>query len=329
MLGPTPLRDISLVAGFELREMRRSRRALAVIALYLMVAASLTFLFVRLLEEAQAIATNPAAYVTGAGAPGPGGPPGPGGRGPRGPVFTAASIDKPSQGILFSRRSPFRNILNKQLADPATMDFLVVKPPIALFYLLTSFMFVPFIIMITAADTVAQEHQSRGVRFVAMRTGRAEFVLGKVLGQSLLMALVTLLGGLMCLTIAAWRLSDFEWGPALSALLLFWPRVVAYGLPFVALAALCSMSFTSVMAARSAAVIGLGAVWFVSHLSTVFPNSALVPVFDAVSFFTPQAHQDELWRPGWGAVGFQMMMLAGLAVAYVLGGLMFYRRKDL
>lgn len=335
MFGPTPCRDILVVAGFELREMRRSRRALAVVALYLMVAAFLAYFFVHLLEQAQTVVTNPVALMQAANGPGPGGPGGPRGRG--GPVFAPSPPDKPSQGLFFSRRSPFRAVLRNQVSDDETMDFLVVQPPIALYYLLTSFMFVPFLIMITASETVAQEHQSRGVRFVAMRTGRAELVLGKVLGQGLLVAVVTLLAGLMSLTVAAWNLADFAWGPALSALLLFWPRVVAYTVPFVGLASLCSMSTNSTMAARAAALLGLGGLWLVHQAPTIYAisplaartNGAFAPVFNTLDYISPYAYQDDLWRPLWSEIGTPILLLAWLGIIYVGVGLFFYRRRDL
>ena len=262
--------------------------------------------------------------MTGTNGPGPGGP-----RGRGGPVFAPSPADKPSQGLLFSRRSPFRAVLRNQVSDDATMDFLVVQPPISLYYLLTSFMFVPFLIMITAAETVAQEHQTRGVRFVAMRTGRAEFVLGKVLGQGLLVALVTLLAGLMCLAIAAWNLADFAWGPALSSLLLFWPRVVVYAVPFVGLASLCSMNTSSAMSARASALLGLGALWLTHQAPALYADSSLAPVFNALDYLSPYAYQDELWRPLWNEVGTPMLLLVWLGVVYVGVGLFFYRRRDL
>ena len=321
MFGPTPCRDIALVAGFELREMRRSRRLLAVVALYLMVAALLAHVFVHLLEQAQAVVKNPVALMAGANGPGP--------RGRGGPVFAPSPADKPSQGILFSRGSPFRAVLRNQVSDNDTMDFLVVQPPIALFYLLTSFMFVPFLIMITAAETVAQEHQTRGVRFVSMRTRRAEFVLGKVLGQGLLVALVTGLAGLMGLTIAAWSLADFAWGPGLAALLLFWPRVVVYAVPFVGLASLCSMNTSSAMSARACALLALGALWLMHQAPALYAGSALAPVFNALDYLSPYAYQDDLWRPRWNEIGTPLLLLGWLGVVYVGAGLLFYRRRDL
>ncbi len=330
MFGPTPLRDTALVAGFELREMLRSRKALGVILLYLLAASFLAYLFVDLLQTVQDAAKNPAAYIantrTRPEQPGPGRPPG-ARRG--GPVFAPSPSDKPSQGILTSRGSVFNALVFNRFADAETRESLEKRPPIVLYFVLTSFFFVPLLIMITSAETVAQEHQSRGVRFVAMRTGRAEFALGKALGQGALLALVTLLAGVACLGIAAWKLSDFEWGPGLEGLLVFWPRVLAYSLPFLGLAVFCSMNAASAMSARVFALLGLFALWLAHHAAGLYAGSTFESFFTALDFLTPYPHQDDLWRPVWSAVGPQMLILAGLALGYVCVGLVFYRRRDL
>ena len=85
MFGPTPLRDILLVAGFELREMLRSRFAFFVCALYmLLLGAATSLIFVQILINAERVMANPLAMVRNGG---PrdlfGGP-----RGPRGEGYT-------------------------------------------------------------------------------------------------------------------------------------------------------------------------------------------------------------------------------------------------
>lgn len=55
MFGPSPLRDIFLVAGFELREMLRSRRALLFSALYFLVAGLGSYIFVQFLTRVEPV----------------------------------------------------------------------------------------------------------------------------------------------------------------------------------------------------------------------------------------------------------------------------------
>jgi ABC-type transport system involved in multi-copper enzyme maturation permease subunit len=325
MFGPTPLRDTGLVAAFELREMLRSRKAIAILALYLLVAAFISYAFMDFLETAQASLRNPAALL-GANANGPAA-----GRqgGRRGPVLAPSPADKPSQGILTARGSPFNRVIFSRVTDPESRDFLERQPPIMLFFAYTSFALIPLLIMITAAETLAQEHQSRGIRFVAMRTGRAEFALGKTLGQAGLLGAVTLLAGLLSLGIASWKLSDFEWGAGLRSLFVFWPRLTIFGLPFLGMAMLCSMITSSPMVARAIGLGGLAALFVAHQLFEKYQDSSFGPALRVVDFLAPYAHKDNFWLPSWHDYGPEMLVLFGLGLGYLCAGLVFYRRRDL
>jgi hypothetical protein len=74
-----------------------------------------------------------------------------------------------TQGAFFARNSPFRGMLSDMVNEDATMDFLTAKPLIALYFMLVSLVSAPFLIMITASEPIAQEYQTRGVRFVMLR----------------------------------------------------------------------------------------------------------------------------------------------------------------
>ncbi len=318
------MRDIGLVAGFELREMRRSRRAFFVVAMYLLVAAFATYNFVRILNLTQNFNQSPPQWrqrdVRGPTDPA---------RVAQAPVPRSAPGAGPSQGAFFSRWSPFRNILSDQVNNEQTMDFLMKKPLIMLYFMLVCLFAVPILIMITASESIAQEHQTRGVRFTALRTGRVEFVVGKVLGQGLLMAVVVLLSAVLCMAMGAWKLQDFEWGPAISAMLVFWPRIVAFCAPFVGLAALCSMNCSSALAARAFALISMGALLMVHELTSFYSDTPLASFFSTLDQFEPYSHQAALWTATYAMVGPAMAALAGLTVLYVGIGLIFYSRRDL
>jgi ABC-type transport system involved in multi-copper enzyme maturation permease subunit len=324
MLSPTPLRDTYLVAGFELREMLRSRRAFLVVALYLLMAAFATFNFVRLLNVTENL-TQPPPWRRDRGIVQPTAR----AQVAQAPVARTPAGAGPSQGAFFSRYSPFRGILSGQVTDTTTLDFLVAKPLIALFFVLVCLFAVPILIMITASESIAQELQTRGVRFTALRTGRVEFVVGKALGQGLLMAVVVLLSAGMCLAMGAWKLADFEWGPALTAMLIFWPRIVVFCVPFVGLAALCSMNCSSTLSARAFALIGLGALWSVHGLTSYYSDTSLAGFFNALDTLEPFAYQSDMWTATYATVGPAMAALIGLAVLYVGIGLIFYTRRDL
>jgi ABC-type transport system involved in multi-copper enzyme maturation permease subunit len=328
MFGPTFFRDSFLVAGFELRDMTRSRRAFLFAALYLIVAAFGSYFFVQALNTVQPISNM-------------GRNRGPFGEfGPRRPDRQATTPTRPTdpnapaQRDLFQETSPFRAMLRSVVTDNDTFYFLVAQPPITLFHFWISFFVMPLVIMLTSSESIAQEIQTRGVRFVGLRTGRAEFVLGKVLGQAVTIALLTLLAGGMCMAIAWWKLSDFEFLPALLSTLLFWPRLACYCMAFLGLAGLCSMNSSSPVASRTFSIMGLVGLWLTHHLSQVYiaslPNGgAQAQAWKVIDFLTPYSHQGDLWFVQPGTYGWAMVSLIFLAALYIGIGLIFYRRRDL
>jgi ABC-type transport system involved in multi-copper enzyme maturation permease subunit len=250
------------------------------------------------------------------------------------PVAPASTSTAPAQGKLFQRGSPFRFILNSTVTNQAAQDFLVSKPAIVLFHMLVSLAILPLVTMLTSSESISQEHQSRGVRFIALRTGRGEFVLGKILGQAFTIALLTLLGGLVCMSMAAWKLQDFEFFPTLSALLLFWPRIIAYCLAFLGLAALCSMNSSTPVASRIFSVVGLGSLFFVHHLCELYLDGLDVTsnqarLLHAVDFLTPYSHEYDLWYPDLATYGGAMLGLIFIGAFFTTIGLLIYRERDL
>jgi len=324
MFSPTPFRDVYLTAAYDLREMMRSRRALVIVVLYLTVAAFFSYNFVRILNLTQNFTVTPPRWQREV-------------RGPAPQTAGRVSAEPPvqraapglTQGAFFARGSPFRDMLGTLVTEPATMDYLTAKPLISLYFMLVSLVSVPFLIMITASEPIAQEQQTRGVRFVMLRTGRVEYVAGKALGQGLLIALVLILSAGVCMAVADWKLVDFDFVPTARAMAAFWPRVVAYCVPFVGLAILSSMLSSSTMSARAFSLIGLLALWTVHELADYLSDTSVAGFFNAMDHLDPYYYQMRLWEPGYATVGPAMAILAGLGVLYVAIGLIFYVRRDL
>jgi ABC-type transport system involved in multi-copper enzyme maturation permease subunit len=385
MFGPTPFRDIFLVAGFELRDMLRSRRAILFAAMYMLVAALGSYIFVNILNSVQFAAQSPASQADAGRNRRPfffGGP-----QNRRGPadtgnpavptatastpatsttpsasakldvatpssatpsasgtsspspslptqVATPATSTKPNEKWLFERNSPFRNVLRGSVDGESAIDFLSGMPAITLFHMFISLLIMPLVIMLTSSESIAQEIQTRGVRFVGLRTGRIEFVLGKVLGQGATIAGMTLLAAAICIAMAAWKLGDFEFMPTLSALLLFWPRLLAYCVAYLGLAALCSMNSSSTVASRTFSIIGLVFLSITHYYAGIYlfnlpSNTAQAMAWHAIDFLTPASHRLDLWYPEPGHYLGAMASLVFLGALYTAIGLIFYRRRDL
>jgi ABC-type transport system involved in multi-copper enzyme maturation permease subunit len=214
----------------------------------------------------------------------------------------------------------------------AKADYYARVPPIVVFFGWASFVFTPWLVLFTSSDTIATEVASRSIRFAALRTGRLEFALGKLVGQ---VAVVVGVTGLMAVAfyVVAWaRLSGFELGATALGLLSYWPRVIVYLLPFVAWALCASMITSSANVARLVALGGgvllaiLGGLAGSERLRAGPVSEALL---DVAGYLTPFGHSEGLSFPPGGTLGVDLAALLALAVVYFAAGFAVLRRRDL
>ncbi len=303
MIGPTPFRDIWLVAWFEVKEMVRTRRALVVIALYMLGGLVAARGFVAAIGRLENVVAG---------------------------MLKTGRIETPgalTQQLLQS--DTYRDALIRFFPNREVADFLLNLPPIVLFFLWSSLAFVPFLIMLTSADTVSQEVRTRAVRFVVLRTGRVEFVLGKYLGQVSLMALVVFLTGFVYLGVAWAGLQGFEFWPTVVGILRFWPRIVAYGAAFVGLSGLCAMNAGSSATARAWAFIGLVIAWALGEFAYRWHDGVYGGAWTVIGFLVPFSHKPGLYAPAGSTVLVEAGILLALGAFYLALGLLFFWRKDL
>jgi hypothetical protein len=164
MQAPAPVeirhgfaRDTALVARFELGEALRTRALIVMLFMFVGVGALGAWGFSRAVEGVE----SNAARVTGA----------PTTRRPGG-VFSG-----------LKNSTTYRQALKAFLRDDEKADYFAARPPIVLFFGWATLLFTPWLILLTAAETIASEVSSRAIRYTALRTSRLAFALGKALGQ--------------------------------------------------------------------------------------------------------------------------------------------------
>ncbi len=303
MIGPTPFRDIMIVATFEIREMFRTKRIVVMVALYLLgglLAAEGFVSFLATIESAAAEALGAAATRT------PG-------------ALTNALLEDPT----------YRGMIASFLHDDKLTDWLLSLPPMAVFFGWVSFAMVPSLIVLTSTDYVARETQRRGIRFLIVRTGRLEVVVGKLAAQVLSTAIVVLLMGLVFVGVALHGLQGASLGPLMMGILEFWPRVVVYGLAFIGLTALFATNARSTNMARALSLIALVGIYILDGVGSIVVHLGWEDVGELIHFLLPFIHGKALWTPDILELVPNALVLVGLAFFYTLGALLIFARRDL
>jgi ABC-type transport system involved in multi-copper enzyme maturation permease subunit len=306
--GRALARDVGLVARFELAEAMRSKLLVVMVLLFVGAGALGAWAYTEVLGRVEANA----AKLTG-----------------------APTTHKPGAMVRRLRDvQGYRDMLRLFLGDDAKADYFATIPPIVVFFGWVSFIFTPWLVLFTSAETIATEVASRSIRYSALRTGRLEFALGKALGQLLIVIGVTALSAVMFYLVAWAGLSGFEHGATFAGLLSYWPRVVLYTLPFLGWAMLASMLTSSANLARIVSLGGavvLAIVWrLVSHPPPWLRGGRVFEaVRDLFGWITPFGHYDGLTFPPGGALVSDIAVCLALPALYFAAGYAVLRRRDL
>jgi ABC-type transport system involved in multi-copper enzyme maturation permease subunit len=302
------VRDVGLVARFELAEAVRSRLLIVMVLLFVGAGALGAWAYTELLERVE----QNAARLTGA----------PATRRPGGMVRR-----------LREQRS-YRDLLRVFTGSDAKADYYASIPPIVVFFGWVSFTFTPWLVLFTSAETVASEVANRSIRYSVLRTGRLEFALGKAAGQALIILAVTALSALAFFLVALTALDGFEAGATATGLLGYWPRVVLFTLPFLAWALFSSMVTASANLAR---IVSLGGAVALAILAAkvarppawLTGNDFVDGFRELLGYLTPFGHKEGLSFPPGGALVGDVAVCLALAVVYFAAGFAVLRRRDL
>lgn len=304
MTLPQSLRDAWLVARFQLLRSLRTRSALAAASLYLLTSGGAAAVFVRILGELE----NAAALSLGV----------PATRRP------GAMLDQLRRG------EDLRRIVEGLVPDPALVQWALDQPPLTVTHFWVGLVVMPFLAAGLGAEALSPDLASRAVRFELVRTGRAEVLFGRLLGQALLTAAAIALGAVAVEGVALLAMTGQDPVAHAAALARDVPRLWAWSLPFLGMGVAWSAFTRNVHLARVLALATVAASWVVWGALS-WPHHTrrgwVAVLTDSLLPILPQDHGDALWGPGAGwlaAAGLYLVM--ALAVGQI--GLWTLSRRD-
>ncbi len=295
------MRDLLLVARFEVFRAIRTWRALALLVLYGVASAGSSYLFVRfvgLLENSLAQQLG----VPETRTPG-------------------AMLDR------LVTSDMWHDVVEGMSGSPHLADQLVQIPPIAMFHLWVGFLLVPFFAASASAECIAIDVQTRAIRYELLRTGRLEVVVGRFVGQAAITAAASALSVAVVWVVGLGFMVGNHPLELLGWLVVFTPRAWLFGLPFVALGVAASQLTASPAWARVMAVGATAGSWVLLGLARWIEVDSDWPVVADVALqILPQGWLRGFWEPGLGWMPSAAACLALSGAALVLGYLRFSRR---
>jgi len=206
---------------------------------------------------------------------------------------------------------------------------IVAIPPMALFYGWLAMNFVPLLVLFTSVDAVSGDLSSGAVRYSLFRTERLSWALGKLLGQTCLMAVGVLSGAL-----ASW-LTGVIWFDGMAvADTAFWllrisGRSIVYSFAYLGMVLGASQIARTTARAGGLALVVMFLASVGGSIVQAEPIAERAPeLMNALSKLFPNGHHLWLWHPGVVQSVSAMVGLVLIGLAYFGLGFWRFSRRD-
>lgn len=280
----------------------RSRRALVLLALYLVFAVGCMYVTISILGKMEVelakLLQLPASDQTG---------------------VVSATLWK---------SKPFQRMIHSAVSSELVYTDIVGRHPVVLMYGFFAFFFAPLLVMLVSGNRIADDLRSGAVRYSIVRSTRAEWTLGKYLGQALMIALALAISAVGAWVVAVCRLSGTDVWALLPSMLDWGLRAWIYSLAWIGIALGCSHCTRS---GSWATVFGILLMVALASLSGILKWVGLeleIPWIENFGILAPSSVEGYLWRRSFAPLAVAAFHLLSLGFAYLALGYAFFRRRD-
>lgn len=293
----TRAESIRLVATFDLLESLRSRKAIVLLALYMVGAFGASALFIRVLIAVRERLEEQMGQAVG----------------------MKEMMESPGMA----------RVVGSLAGDPDVAGAIVTIPPLALFYGWLAMNFVPLLVLFTSADAVSGDLSSGAVRFSLFRTDRLSWAVGKLAGQTMMMAVGVLMGALVTWLVGVLWLEGMPAGDTAFWLLRISGRTIVYCFAYLGMV-MCASQLTRTNARAGGLALAL---MFASSVGGGIVSADLIrdrapAFFDAISKVFPNGHYLYLWHPGSFESVSAMLGLIVIGLAFFALGFWRFATRD-
>jgi len=228
------------------------------------------------------------------------------------------------------KSKPFQDIMRRVSKSNQVFNDIQGKNPVELIYAWLSFFYMPLLVVLIAANRIPEEMGSGAVRYIAFRTSRGAWVLGKFFGQISLIALAVIISGICAYGVARWRLGRYApieivWNMA------FWAvRAWIYSIPFVGLIMGLSLFTKSASKSTIFGILSLVGLAIITGITTFFKSGqgwqVILPYLAALF---PSDYEMLLWRSSAQPLITGSIFLVTLGFTYLGIGYFFFKKRDL
>lgn len=210
----------------------------------------------------------------------------------------------------------FSRMMKKVVDNPMVFDDISRRHPVELLYAWFAFACAPLLVVLVSGTRISSDLRSGAARYMLMRVTRAEWSLGKYIGQAFMIACALAVSAFGAWCVAAYRLQPqtaarllipvFGWGVSAWVYSLAWLGIVL-GLSHLT---------------RSN---GVAMILFILVIATCTILPHFVPESE---LFLPSGPKMGLWRTSPAPQAFAAFHLLTLGLSYLMAGSAVFGRKD-
>ena len=227
------------------------------------------------------------------------------------------------------KSKPFQRIVRHLVDDPLVYDDIVGRHPAELLYAWLVFLFVPLMTVLFTSNRVAGDVRSGAVRYMLTRVTRLEWSLGKYLGNAVLVLSGLLVGAVGAWLVAAWKLSGADIPSLLPAMVGWSLKAWILSLAWIGVSLGVSHLFKTPAKADGLALVALFACSVTPNVLSLLAHSD--GVWSKLLFLTclfPSGAEDALWRASFTPVALAAVWLLALGLCFLSLGHALFARRD-
>ena len=221
------------------------------------------------------------------------------------------------------KSKPFQNLVRGALKDSLVYDDICGKHPAELIYAWFVLLLVPPLTLMLAANRAASEIGSGSVLYMITRVTRLEWTLGKYLGSALLIMVGLLVGACGAWAVAFFKLAGTDVAALFPSMLGWSLKAWVLSLAWLGLALGISHFFKSGAKAD-------GLAWVLLLVFAVVPDWLrwFGGRFAFLAVLFPSTVEKSLWRSSFVPVATATAWLLMLGLCYLSAGYAFFSRRD-
>ncbi len=223
---------------------------------------------------------------------------------------------------------PFRRMVRKSVGDEVFED-IAGRHPVELFYAWLVFAFVPLLAVMVAGNRISDDLRSGSARYMLVRVTRAEWAVGKFVGQILMTAIALAVSALGAWVVALFRLSGVGAVPLLAGMFGWGLRALVYSVVWLGVALGLSQTTHSGSRATALGIVAIFVFLVLTQLLAHYGKSndwrAVLENFDVLIPYVPRML---LWRRGMAPLLAGTGHLFALGIFYFSFGHVFLARMD-